>query len=174
MARQLLGEGGEFAARLAEAGESTTSGRPPRRPAGTASTYELVRVRLRMSSGTPVIPPSVSSASDSAGVMYRARGPVGRWAGYHSDTISSRCRSGTQGSWRAVSTRCSEVLPTGSRPVGGGRNGVPVEVPDRSTAVRVVVDAVADGEPRPTATAVTSTPTATGAPRGLRRRGPSG
>jgi hypothetical protein len=39
-------------------------------------------------------------------------------------TITSRCRSGFHGSFRAESTRCSDVVPTSARPVGLGKVNV--------------------------------------------------
>jgi hypothetical protein len=72
-----------------------------------------------------VMPLLVSWSSDSAGVMYRARLPSDRIAGYHRETISSRALTpATQGSEREVSVKCKDVMPTGHGPVGSGRHGV--------------------------------------------------
>src|SRR5438132_798509 len=65
----------------------------------------------------------VSWSSDSAGVMYRARGPPDEAAGYHRETISSRTLTpATQGSGRAVSLSHTDVVPAGYGPVGSGRH----------------------------------------------------
>ena len=90
-----------------------------------ASLTALVRVVLSTSGGTPLMSRLVSWSSDSAGVMYRARGPPGVVAGYHSETISSRASTpAAQGSGREASLRCKDVVPTGDGPVGSGRYGV--------------------------------------------------
>src|SRR5580698_527231 len=105
-------------------GESTTKGRLRERPAGGASLTALVRTVLSPSGGTAVIPVCASRSSDSAGVMYGARGPSSGVAGYHRETISSRAATpAAQGSGREVSVRCKDVLPTGDGPVGSGRYG---------------------------------------------------
>src|SRR3954452_5184376 len=54
----------------------------PGRLCGAAPVTPFVRTVLSPSGGTPVIPRLVSWSSDSAGVMYRARGPSDRSAGY--------------------------------------------------------------------------------------------
>jgi hypothetical protein len=82
----------------------------------------LVRTVLSTSGGTPVMPLLVSWSRDSAGVMYRARGPSDGAAGYHSETISSRAFTpAAQGSGRETSFRHKAVVPTGDGPVGSGR-----------------------------------------------------
>ncbi|OLT12032.1 hypothetical protein BJF79_04395 [Actinomadura sp. CNU-125] len=59
-----------------------------------------------VTSGTPPIPTSSRMSSDSLGVMYGARRPVGEVAGYHRATTSSRALTdGTQGSVREPSLR---------------------------------------------------------------------
>src|SRR6516225_7124253 len=71
------------------------------------------------------MPLLVSWSSDSAGVMYGARGPSGDVAGYHRETISSRAFTpGTHGSGRELSMSHTEAVPTGYGPVGSGRYGV--------------------------------------------------
>jgi hypothetical protein len=106
-------------------GESTTSGRLP--PAGFASVNAWVLVRLSTSGGTSVIPVPRRTSSDSFGDMYGARRVPGDFAGYHRETMSSLApASGTHGSWRELSVRCSDVVPTGSWPVGAGRKGAVV------------------------------------------------
>jgi hypothetical protein len=68
------------------------------------------------------MPLLVSWSRDSAGVMYRARGPSDGIAGYQSETISSRAFTpAAQGSGRETSFRHKDVVPTGDRPVGSGR-----------------------------------------------------
>src|ERR1700761_5551770 len=94
-------------------------------PDGAASLTALVRVVLSASGGTPVMPLLASWSSDSAGVMYRARGPSDRTAVYHSETISSRVfPPAAHGSGREASVSHKDVTPTGYGPVGSGRDGV--------------------------------------------------
>ena len=89
-----------------------------------ASLTALVRTVLSASGGTPVMLLLVSWSSDSAGVMYRARGPSDDAAGYHSEIISSRAVTpAAQGSGRETSFRYKDVVPTGHGPVGSGRYG---------------------------------------------------
>ena len=71
------------------------------------------------------MPLLVSWSSDSAGVMYRARPPVGRHRRIPQGTISSCAFTpGTQGSGREVSVSHTEAVPAGYGPVGSGRYGV--------------------------------------------------
>jgi hypothetical protein len=71
------------------------------------------------------MPLLVSCSSDSAGVMYSARGPSAAAAGYHRETISSRAFTpAAQGSGREASFRYKDVVPTGRGPVGSGRCGM--------------------------------------------------
>ncbi len=89
---------------LVKPGESTTSG--SLRPVGSASVTAFVRVLLRVSAGTPGIRLPRSRSSDSCWVMYGARGPSFRSAGYHRVTLSSLAlASRFQGSGREVSLR---------------------------------------------------------------------
>src|ERR1700689_2532071 len=105
-------------------GESTTKGRLRERPAGGASLTALVRTLLSVSGGTAVMLAFASRSSDSAGVMYGARRPSARVAGYRREIISSRAATpAAQGSGREVSVRCRDVMPTGDGPVGSGRYG---------------------------------------------------
>ena len=90
VAGQVLGQRGERAAGVGEAGREhddreavLTAGRP-----GVATA--LVSTVLSVFCGTPVMPLLVSWSSDSAGVMYRTRGPSDGTAGYHREAISSR------------------------------------------------------------------------------------
>ncbi|MFC7583412.1 hypothetical protein ACFQYP_06255 [Nonomuraea antimicrobica] len=174
-ARQFLGQRGEGAAGLGEAGESTTRGRPRARPAGAASLKALVRVLLNASYGTPVISAPFRMSSDSFAVMYGARFPPRDLAGYHRDTMSSLALApGTQGSAREVSLRWRDVVPTGWGPVGSGRDGVPVRADDTSAATvptAIESDAAEPGAAAQEAAATMASRAATVvAPRRIRRR----
>jgi hypothetical protein len=60
------------------------------------------------------MPLLVSWSSDSAGAMYRARGPSDGTAGYHTETISSRALTPeTHGSGRELCVSHTEAVPTG-------------------------------------------------------------
>jgi hypothetical protein len=66
-------------------------------------------------------PSAATIRDETAAVVYGAVAPRSGRAEYHNDTVSSRRTSGRHGSARAVSVRCSQVVPTAYGAVGGGR-----------------------------------------------------
>ena len=111
---------------LVKPGESTTRGRPRRRPAGLASPDRVgpdraQRVRRDAGDAPAGELEFWTPLASCTGLAARPDGV----AGYHSETISSRAFTpAAQGSGREVSVRYKDVVPTGHGPVGSGRYGV--------------------------------------------------
>src|SRR6201996_668955 len=141
-------------------------------PDGAASLTALVRVVLSASGGTPVMPLLASWSSDSAGVMYRARAPSDRTAGYHSETISSRVFTpAAHGSGREASVSHKDVTPTGHGPVGSGRDSACPCAPSASPApAEVPMPPIITGWPCPRHPARFTFPGSSRRARDLERR----